>query len=425
MPAAAIALDLGHDVQPPTLPDGLFGAPRYTAEQQAADPDLPMTRVIKDFLHVGTIRVHDEESGRDFNWNVTEEHLRAIADAHAVARSRGYATNLGKGHGDESTRLIHFDDQIAPIHEIKVGNGAAWLSAYVTPAQAAELSKPSAKVSPYIKAGYRDTGGHVYPLRAVHVGVVDNPRVPGQGRFLVALCDPATGREVSMSSRNAAKHPLFSIALAEGDTPPEELEVEGGSSELTGEGVDTLLEQVGELLQAAYGLALPDGTDGTNLVDRLGLILNMAAQMTGEAEVEEEVVEAPVGAGVPMSQGLRGKLRKPAAPARRPAPAAPTADAIREAEERGQRKAAFSFALEQAANEGVSVADLDRYRRLGERVDYDLSLIPGLPQASIPMGDPLKGVRRTTTPPTVSRTPPKRSAEERRKETNRILRRPV
>ena len=188
---SAVVLDAGHDLPTPKVPAGLFGPPKYTAADQAANPDKPLTRIVKDVLHVGTIRVVDEANGDlEADWQVTPQHLAAIADAHRVARSRGFAAILGKTHGDERTRLIHPDDHLAPIAEFKTDGRVLWMSAYVTPEQARYLSNPALKVSPYLKGGYRDTGGHVYPIRAVHVAVTDNPRVPGQGMFQVALSQP-------------------------------------------------------------------------------------------------------------------------------------------------------------------------------------------------------------------------------------------
>lgn len=425
MPAAAIALDLGHDLPAPEPPQGLFGAPRYTAEQQAANPTKPLTRVVKDVLHVGTIRVVDEANGdRQLNWRITPPLLAALADAHAVARSRGYATVMGHTHGDRATRLIHPRDQIAPVEQLLSDGRVLWASVYVRPDVAADLENPAMKVSPYILAGWEDTGGHVYPAKVMHVAVTDNPRVPGQGPFRVAFCDPVTKRETPMNLRNLFRlprrsKPLFAVALAEGDeVAVEDADASGESpagGEVTGDGVDTLIDQVATLLDAAYGLVLPEGTDGTNIVDRLTLILDMAQQLSGgEAEEETAVVEeGVVSQAVPMANPVRK-------PARKAAPTSPR-DALRKAFKAGQRKAHFEAALEAAAKAGTAANVIEAKRQLGKRFGYDPSLLSDMPTA-VPMGNPLGRLVDGSAPQVNRVAAKKRTAEEIKAEAQRIIR---
>lgn len=420
MPSAAIALDLGHDLPVPEPPQGLFGAPRFTAEQQAANPSAPYTRVIKDILHVGTRRVRDEANGdRLVDWTITEDLMRALVDAHSVGRSRGVPANLGKTHGDKATRLIHPNDLIAPIGELKVANGILWASMYVTPENAAYLSNPALKVSPYIVAGWRDTGGHLYPAKVLHVAVTDNPVIPGQGPFRIALCDPVSKREVPMSLKNVFRlprksKPLFAVALAEGDEEAviddEVTDVEEGTNEIDGDGVETLIEQVATLLDAAYGLALPEATDGTNLVDRLAMLLDVASQLTAPEETAEETAVEGAGA-VAMSNGRR-VVRKSNPRVKL---------ALRKAEQRGERRARYEYALDEAGKAGVSADVIEAKRILGKQYGYDPRLIAELP-TSVPMGNPL-GKHLKTAPPSVSRAPKMLTEDEIKANTDRILRR--
>lgn len=223
MPAATLDLEIGHDRPIPILPSNLFPPPLFTPEQQAANPSRPMTRIVKDILHVGTWRVRDEANGdRLVNWTIGEDLMRDLANAHRIGRSRGVAVNLGNTHGDRATRLIHPNDLIAPVEDLKVGNGILWMSSYVTPAHAEFLSNPALKVSPYILGSWEDTGGHVYRAKVMHVAVTDNPIIAGQGPFRFALCDPLTRRAVWVSASNVRRSGLpmaVALAMSKGKPP--------------------------------------------------------------------------------------------------------------------------------------------------------------------------------------------------------------
>lgn len=182
-PGAGPWVPLGHNRPPPTVPRE-FGPSIYTAQQQAANPHLPMTRVIKDVLPVGRVKVGTNGDGSPEFWDVTPQVLAQIASAHERSFARGVAMNLTKSHGDLRTGIVPTDELIAPIHEAIVSCGVLWVSCYVTPEQARYLQNPACKVSPGIWPNWSDGFGNVYPIRMLHVAVVDNPAVPGQGRFI-------------------------------------------------------------------------------------------------------------------------------------------------------------------------------------------------------------------------------------------------
>ena len=83
---------------------------------------------------------------------------------------------------------------------------------------------------------------------------------------------------------------------------------------ITGEGVDTLLDQVDTLLQSAYGFTLPEGTTGDNLVERLGIVLSMTGQLSGEASDETDPNAPPVD-----TVAMSNPFRRPAPRRRSPA----------------------------------------------------------------------------------------------------------
>lgn len=162
-------------------------------------------RVLKDVLSVGRWKVGYDQSGKPLFWDVTAETLRQILADFKAARAAGVTANLGKTHGDENL-LIHPDDLIAPIAELKVAGDTLWMAAYVTPAQKTYLSNPARKVSIGVIPDHADGAGRTYKHYLTHVAVTDRPVVAPQGAFL-ALADryskPATRKPLAMS--DAAK----------------------------------------------------------------------------------------------------------------------------------------------------------------------------------------------------------------------------
>ena len=176
-------LPLGHDAPPPKAPKG-FSPPKFSPEEQAANPGKPMTRVIKDVLSVGKRKAGFDEKGQPFFWDVTPQDLQLIAVSFSNAQRNGVAFNLTKSHGDPRTCMVPTDDIISALDEVIVEDGVLWVSSYVTPSVAMQLQNPAMKVSPGIKPDFMDGEGHVYPLQLYHVAVVDQPVVPRQGPFM-------------------------------------------------------------------------------------------------------------------------------------------------------------------------------------------------------------------------------------------------
>lgn len=175
---------LGHGMKPPTLPAG-FSPPRFSPQQQAANPSQPMTRLVKDVLRVGRWKIGSDSAGRPQLWDVTPAVLVALATSHQRATARGVAMNLTKSHGDLRTGIVPTDELICPIDEMIVsGNGTLWVSCYVTPQQARYLMNPACKVSPGIWDDWIDGLGNRYATKMLHVAVTDHPVIPGQGPFV-------------------------------------------------------------------------------------------------------------------------------------------------------------------------------------------------------------------------------------------------
>ena len=181
--AFASDLSLGHKGTPPKIPSG-FGESRFSPEMQAANPDKPLTRVVKDVLPVGSWKVGYDDAGQPIMWDVTREQLELIRDQFALSQTNGVAFNLAKSHGDLESLIIPTDDIISPIDQVIVENDVLWISSYVTPQEAVRLQNPAMKVSPGVTTRFADGKGKPYPIMLYHVAVTDQPTVTSQGPFL-------------------------------------------------------------------------------------------------------------------------------------------------------------------------------------------------------------------------------------------------
>lgn len=161
-------IPLGHTVKPPTCnPDALFGPSHYTLAQQAANPDQPMTRVVKDILLVGRWNI-DGPDGGEF-WTADQATLVQLARSFAAKQDAGHSTNLTLSHGDENMD-IETDDLVAPIDAVRADGDTLWMALYVTPRQAKFLTNPAIKVSVGTINDYED-GGNKFVVDATGVTV--------------------------------------------------------------------------------------------------------------------------------------------------------------------------------------------------------------------------------------------------------------
>ncbi len=111
----------GHRMTPPRInPNAVFGPPRYTTAQQAANPDKPMTRVVKDVLSVGRWNIGGPQEPK--TWDVTTETLQAITRSFAAQQDSGHAINLGMSHGGDGL-VVPTSELVAPIDAVRVSGG--------------------------------------------------------------------------------------------------------------------------------------------------------------------------------------------------------------------------------------------------------------------------------------------------------------
>lgn len=267
-------LPLGHKALPPRVPT-LFSRPRYWPAEQDANPDKPMTRLVKDVLRAGSWKVGIDAAGKPIMWDVSANLLRQIAQQVQLAQHRGVAMNLTKSHGNLATGIVPTDDLISPLDEVIADGDVLWISTYVTPEQAANLTNPACKVSPFVMANWIDGLGNTYPEMLLHVAVTDQPVLPGQGPF------------VAMANSQGAN----AMDLA------------------------TLLPLINELLSACGGPQLPETTDETNIVGYLQMAISMVTGSPAEEEPEEEIpaIEGvDEGGGVAPAVAMNNAVKAPA-----------------------------------------------------------------------------------------------------------------
>jgi hypothetical protein len=357
------SLSLGHSLTPPTIDaTAVFGPPRFTPEEQAANPTKPMTRVVKDVLRIGKWNVGGPTD--PVIWDVTPETLAALANSTATQQATGHAINVGMSHGGEGL-IVPTADLVAPIDAVAVSGNALWMACYVTPEQARALENPACKVSPGLMWDYADGSGRKHPIALVHVAVTDRPVVAGQGKFL-ALANDAAPSNVTTSKGRSMN---FAAILAL---------------------FNSLLTMLG-------APALPDDTTEANLEERGNFVLKM---LGGGADAPADPATEPAtdgtlpplegGAGMNNARGLVGVLRARKEPDiaaivnKAIAPLTARVAQLSNAIQGGaatHAQSAFEARCTELGKSGVSAAVLEEKRELGASFGWDIRLLTGLQPA--------------------------------------------
>ena len=291
-------------------------------------------RVVKDILHVGRHKIGYGADGSEVFWDVTPDTLNTILADFQKSKQLNVVGNLGKTHGDDNL-LIHPDDLIAPIDDLRVHNGALWMASYVRPEDVDYLKNPARKVSPaflpnHLRAGYR------FANYLTHVAVTDRPVQGNQAPFM-ALADAG-----------------------------------GGTMDFA-----ALVEAINGLLEANGMGKLPEDVSEVNIVDVLKGV-QTAMGKTAPAETEAPADTPDMGGGLDMS-GLP----------------APMADFIRkqsevikqlsdrvtaaEADKVKVMRDAFAAKAGELQKAGVVKSVIDGKIALADRLKcYDVTLLDGL-----------------------------------------------
>ncbi len=182
----AVNLSYSPEFHTDNIPLKVFGKAKFTADQQKANPNAPMTRVVKDVLRVGYFKTGWDAEKKPVYTQFTPELLAFIADQWAKANANGDLSNLCKTHGDiQMGGEVHPDDIIQPIERMVFDGKTLWMESYVTPEQADYLvNNHGRKVSIGLSKNYPGSNGMIYDLWTKHVAVCDRPAMGGQGKFL-------------------------------------------------------------------------------------------------------------------------------------------------------------------------------------------------------------------------------------------------
>lgn len=355
---------LGHGKQPPALP-ALFGAPRFTKEDQAAHPGERMTRLVKDVLRVGSWKVGVDRSGKPIMWDVTRDTLKQIAGQLALANSRGVAMNLTKSHGDRDTGLVPTDDLLTPIDRAVVEGDTLWISTYVNSDEKKFLSNPAMKVSPSVWRDWIDGEGNSYPVMLVHVAVTDKPVVTGQGSFVSLANEQGTQGASVMDFETALD--LFTRAFdALGLTMPENVTEE------------TLPVVVDALLASAGG----GETEEEETTD-MGDLTDAAADAAAGDEMPAQLANAQVPAWAKALQQQVANLSNELASGKKET-----------------AKAAYTKRLQELAVAGkINAKQVINLSNSGEKHGHDLALLDPFEDAqALQMGRQVKNLANGKAP---------------------------
>lgn len=395
----ALANSVGHNKPVPTPPD--FGPVKFTAAQQAANPDEPMTRVIKDIGSIGVWKAGFSATGQAVSENFDDAKLQQIYRNAKAYMASGHAINLGKNHGDEDL-TIATDDLIKPLDDLRYENGVLWGSFYVTPAEAKYLNNPAIKTSPGLVRNYQAGDMTVYPgLSMVHLAATDRPVMGGQGRFLVMknwVAPPATKRAIPKNIGLANTIQKFRAKIKGRNVMPRAIALANSLSKGTGSmDLQALIAAINALLQA-FGLGqLGDDTNEQNIVGRLeGLAMAVGGQVPPDEPDPSNADPGAVGtdtgnadatgAGVAMNNRLFGGISKLVDQrfAALKSEFKPLIDGVNTllssevAKKTAEKKDAYMTFRNRLGEAGVEEAILAAKDKLAEKLDWSPEVLEGL-----------------------------------------------
>lgn len=159
-------------------------------------------RVVKDVLRVGNWKAGQSD------WNVTTDVLKTLANDFAAMVAAGVRSSLYWGSRPDGGPLgqhgVEAKNAIATIDQVFVQDGVLYCSAYCTTEQAKLLENPALQVSVGVQPDWTDGAHKKYSLALLHVAIVDQPVVTGQGPFLTLSLDSQKDLEAMTPELKAA-----------------------------------------------------------------------------------------------------------------------------------------------------------------------------------------------------------------------------
>lgn len=168
----------------------------------------------------------------DWEWDVTQAVLDEAVANFKLASSRGVKTPVILAGAGSDPHDEHAGAKIGEVTDLRSENGVLiadlWTS-HSTDQTVYQLDTLGHEVSPEIRAGWQDGGGHVYGWHLMHVAVVTHPVMAGQGPFIRQMStftqssnSKSPSKFTSKGSPSMAKAKQFINRLAtESDTEEE------------------------------------------------------------------------------------------------------------------------------------------------------------------------------------------------------------
>lgn len=354
--------------------------PRLSAHRQPSpdaprQPGAPCIRLVKDILRTGCWRIGADSEGAARWWTVTEEMLDQIEASFVAARAAGNEFNLCWGHGDPQTGQVDARDTLYPLDQVFREGDTLWASVYVDLETATELRKPGRRVSVRIVENWIDGKGNTFPLALVHVALVDQPVMNGQGPFInLANTSPAGRDEGERRGGPSATNGLPTLRPGATSLPQK------GTREMTVT-LEPTVDLINELFtECDSGLSIPEGTTEENFDEVLVMLRSMWDARRG-TDPEED----PEGS----NSGTSTKTRPAPNPESSAQPPADLANTVRQLE--GQvhdlsqqlaqfrtegARAAYTARLEALARAGrINARAVISLTQTGANHGYDLSLL--------------------------------------------------
>jgi len=141
-------------------------------------------RLCKDFLHADEYVIGFEADGSQIKRRFTPADFSAIVARFAELNAAGIPTPLRWGHGSGVGDTDDTQSE-ADVAEVWADNERAYFGVYVTPEDAARLTKKQRPCSPALEPNFMDGTGKVWPGYSLkHIAMVSHATVPDQLPFI-------------------------------------------------------------------------------------------------------------------------------------------------------------------------------------------------------------------------------------------------
>ena len=322
-------------------------------------------RLVKDLLRVGEWPIGVGADGTIQKWNVDAATLSDISTVFERQKSEGQTRPLQWGHADPKTGHANVDPEkvIDYWDSLFAENDTLWGVVYVKESVAEDLTTVKRPVSVGVDylGNVLTPGANPEPVKnaLLHVGIVDQGAMPGQGGF------------IQMAAKLETRKMDFAALV---------------------ESINALLEYVKK------GAKLPESVDETNI--NLALAMAVSLLTGAEAAVEEEEEPDEEAPAIGPVEGMPPEMAQMAAPLIKhfdklyggKIAQLNASLALVTGKQGADKKAAFAAHVDGLCSAGIPASSRDALINVGASNDWDINSLSGLPgvdAALVQMGSKL------------------------------------